>query len=333
MIFCIWRFAALIGVVVCLASTLLFAEDVKLREEAVHLMERANAVSLPGTVPNYEQVVTFRVHYPDGTTKEGSYSRVMAGALRHRDEVTFGDQHSVIVRVGDRQSEATKGAGWSNPPEFRELLDQLPVHLGRFDHEDVISSIEDTTVQGRPAKCIQFGTHFGDVLQSNQVCVDAERGVMLHWQVGDETIENSDYFQVDTLWEPAHIVRNLRGALRMEIDQKISMMEGPVDPNVFTPPNSTWKKLYTCRTTRRPIGISTQQPPSGNQGSETVDVIVTGLILETGKTFLLQVRDSTRPDLNAEALATVGQWTFQPMMCDDRKAGLEADFVVHFQGR
>jgi hypothetical protein len=43
-----------------------FAEDVKLREEAVRLMEKANQVSLPGVMPTYEHTVTFTVHYPDG---------------------------------------------------------------------------------------------------------------------------------------------------------------------------------------------------------------------------------------------------------------------------
>jgi outer membrane biosynthesis protein TonB len=50
-------------------------------------------------------------------------------------------------------------------------------------------------------------------------------------------------------------------------------------------------------------------------------------------TFMLKIQDSPREDLNAEALATVSRWTFQPMLCNDRLAGLEADFVVHFQGR
>ena len=48
--------------------------------------------------------------------------------------------------------------------------------------------------------------------------MDAERGALLRWQVGDETIENLDYFKVGNLWEPARINRSLRGTLRMEIE-------------------------------------------------------------------------------------------------------------------
>jgi hypothetical protein len=308
----------------------LFGDDVKLREEAVHLLERANQVSLPGTVPNYEQVVTFRVRYFDGTTKDGTYSRVAAGAAGYREEEALGDYHAISVRSGDRMS-STKG--WTEPPEFRELREHLPVLLGRFDHEDVIRSIEETTLQGHAAKCIHFDTHFGATLQHNQLCTENERGVLLHWQVGEEIIDNEDYFAVGTLWEPAHIVRRVRGALRMEIDQKITVAEGPVDANLFTPPTAHWNKLFQCRTWRRAIGTSTPQPTPGNHGTATVDIIVTGMIRETGKTEALKIQSSSRPDLEAEAIATVSQWTFQPMVCNDKVVTSDGDFVVHFQGR
>jgi hypothetical protein len=322
------RFAAFFCCFLWFCPSALIAEDVKLREEAVRLMERANQASLPGAVPNYEQTVTFSVHYPDGTSKAGTYSRVAKGAAGYREEVSFGDFHAIAVRLGDRSSATV---GWS--PEYRELREQLPVHLGRFDHEDVIRSIEETSVQGRAAKCVSFGTHFGDTMQQNQVCVDAETGVMLRWQVGDETIENSDYFKVGSLWEPAHIRRSLRGALRMEIEQRISVIEGAVDPNLFTPPTSHWNKLFQCRTSRRAIGISTPQPAPGNQGTETVDIVVWGMIRQYGNTEALKIFSSSRPDLNDEALRIVSKWTFQPMMCNDVDVTQEADFVVHFQGR
>jgi len=320
-------FLVVCSLMFCLSLT---AEDVKLREEAVRLLERANQVSLPGAVPNYEEVVTFRVRYPDGTSKEGSYSRVASGAAGYREEYTFGDYHFVLVRSGDKTSSTVT---WTPPPELRELKDQLPVHLGRFDHEDVIRSIEDANIDGVAAKCIRFDTQFGDKLQQNQICVDAARGAILRWQVGDETIENSSYFRVGTLWEPARITRSLQGALRMQIEQKITAIEGAVDPNIFTPPSGRWDKLIHCQPYRRPIVISAPQPAPGNAGTETIDVIVTGFVMPNGKTDKLQIQSSSRPDLNDEALKTVAQWTFQPLLCNDQPSTQGADFVVHFQGR
>ena len=64
-----------------------------------------------------------------------------------------------------------------------------------------------------------------------------------------------------------------------------------------------------------------------------MDIIVTGMIRESGKTEALKIQSSTRPDLNAEALSTVSRWTFQPMMCNGTLATQGTDFVVHFQGR
>jgi hypothetical protein len=213
------------------------AEDVKLREQAVHLLEHANAVSLPGGIPNYEHVVSFRVYDLDGTAKEGTFSHAAVGATGYREEETLGDYHAVSVRSGDRISST---AGWHEPPELREVREQLPVQLGRFDKEDVIRSIENSSVLGRPAKCIQFDTHFGSTLQANQICMDAERGAVLRWQVGDELIENSDYFAFANLWEPAHIRRMVRGTLRLEIEQQLTVTQGTVDPNFFTPPTAHW---------------------------------------------------------------------------------------------
>jgi TonB family protein len=311
-------------------GSVLHAEDVKLREEAVRLLERANRVSLPGAVPSYDQAVSFRVYYPDGTTKEGTYTKIAAGAAGYREERSFADYHDVIVRSGERMSGTVT---WNPPPELRELRDQVPVHLGRFDEQDVIRSVEEADVDGRAAKCIRFDTQFGDKLQQNQICVDAARGPILRWQVGEEVIENYGYFQVGTLWEPARITRTVHGALRMQIEQKITVIEGPVDASILGPPSGHWDKLIQCQPYRRPVVISAPQPAAGNAGTETIDVVVTGFVMPSGKTDKLQLQSSPRPDLNDEALKTVAKWTFQPMICNDQPSTQWAEFVVHFQGR
>jgi hypothetical protein len=218
-------------------------------------------------------VVTFRVYYPDGSVKEGTFTRVAAGTpgnTAERDQETFGEFHGIRVRSGNRMSSTV---GWMEPPEFRELRDQLPVHLARFDHEDVIRSIEETSIMGRTAKCIEFDTNFGSTIQHNELCMDLAR-----WHVGAETIENLDFTRVGNLWEPTHIRRSLHGVLRMEIEQNVTAIDGTVDPNVFTPPTAHWNRMFQCQNFRRAIGISTPQPVPGNKGSETVDVVLAGMI-------------------------------------------------------
>jgi hypothetical protein len=311
--------------------TVLNAEDVKLRERAVQLMERANAASLIAGLRDYEQVDTFTFHDPlNGATKVGTFSRTSAGADGRRDEFTYAGYHAVTVFAGDRKS-STRAS--NEPPEIVELLDQLPIHLGRFDEKDAIRSIEDSNVLGRSARCVNFDTHLGTGIQANQICLDAERGTLLRWHVGDDVIENSDYFPVSKLWEPGHIRHFVRGALRLEVEQRITVTAVPVDVRAFSPPSGEWQKWWTCQDRRRPVGISMPMPPPGTAGTGIIDVVVRGYIWDTGGVQPTAIVSSLRPDLNEEATKLVATWKFTPLMCNDKPAATIADFVVHFQGR
>jgi TonB family protein len=74
------------------------------------------------------------------------------------------------------------------------------------------------------------------------------------------------------------------------------------------------------------------QPASGARGPDS-DVVVRGVIERDGRVSNTLVQSSERPDLNAEALGLVGQWTFLPAMCNGNPNPTEASFVVHFHGR
>jgi hypothetical protein len=320
---------SLLSLLLCCPT--LNAEDVRLREQAVQLMERANAASLLKGFRDYEQVVSFTFHdLLNGQIKNGTFSRTSAGSDGHRDELTYGTYHAMSVFAGDRTS-TTRMA--NEAPEIFELLEQLPIYLGRFDDKDVIRSIEDSNVLGRAARCINFDTHLGAGIEANQVCVDAERGTLLRWHVGDELIENSDFFQFATLWEPGHIRHFVGGALRLEIEQRINHTSTPVDVKAFSPPSGAWQKWRSCQDRRRPVGISMPMPPPGTQGTSIADVVVRGFITDKGGVQPTVVVSSLRPDLNEEAMKLVATWKFTPLMCNDQVAATVADFVVHFQDR
>jgi len=323
----------------CLPFLLLFpfccsvldAEDVKLREQAVHLMEGANAASLLAGYRDYEQVVSFAFHDPlDSQITTGTFSRISAGSEGRREEFNYGSYHAITSIAEDRSSSTRIS---NEPPEIVELLDQLPIFLGRFDDQDLIRSIEDSNVGGRAAKCINFDTHLGTGVQANQMCVDSARGTLLRWHVGDELIENSEFFPVSTLWEPAHIRHYIRGALRVEIEQHISHTFVPVDVKTFSPPSGEWHKWWKCQNYRRTVGISMPMPPPGTQGTNIVDVVVRAFISDKGVVQPTLIVSSLRPDLNDEAMKLVATWKFAPLMCNDQVAATSADLVVHFQGR
>ena len=312
-------------------SAALNAEDVKLREQAVNLLERTNAASLIAGLRDYEQIVTFTFHdLLNGTIKTGTYSRTSAGSDGRREEFTYGAYHASTAIAGNRSS-TTRGN--DEPPEIVELLEHLPIYLGRFDEKDVIRSVEGGTVSGRAAKCVNFDTHLGAGVQSNQICVDVERGTLLRWHVGNELIENSEFFPIAQLWEPGHIRRFVRGALRLEVEQRITLTSVPVDVNAFSPPSGEWQKWWRCEDRRRPVGISMPMPTPGTAGTGIVDVTVRGYIWDNGTVQPTVIVSSMRPDLNDEAMKLVATWKFTPLLCDDKKAATIADFIVHFQDR
>ena len=322
-------FSSLLSLLVFCPS--LNAEDVRLREQAVQLLERANAASLLAGFRDYAQVVSFSFHdLLNGQIKDGTFSRTSAGSEGRRDELTYGDYHALSVFAGDRTSSTRIS---NEAPEIEELLQQLPIYLGRFDEKDVIKSIDDSNVLGRTAKCINFDTHLGAGIQVNQICVDSERGTLLRWHVGDDLIENSDFFQFAKLWEPGHIRHFVGGALRLEIEQHVDPTSVPVDVKAFSPPTGEWQRWWHCEDHRRPVGISMPMPPPGTEGTNIVDVVVRGLITDKGAVKPTIIVSSRRPDLNEEAMKLVATWKFTPLMCNDKVATTVADFVVHFQGR
>ena len=305
-------------------------EDVKLREKAVELLNRSKAVSLPGALRNYRQEVSFTARGIDGILRKGEYLRISAGAAGYREEFTFGEFHRARVILPDRMSDNVTGR---EPPEVRALRKQLPAQLGSFDQEDVILAIEEASVLGRDAKCINFHSRFGNSAQSNQICVDAERDALLRWEVGDELIENTEYFSIESLWEPGRIRRYAHGQLQMEIEQKITNVPDPSKTEAFAPPSGHWDMTSACENMRPPVALSTPMPPPGSAGTGTIEVVVHGVIGADGTLGRLQIESSPRPDLNEEALKIVSGWTYAPLLCNDSPAFTTGNFVVHFQDR
>ena len=143
----------------------------------------------------------------------------------------------------------------------------IPLILGRFDTSDTIHSIKPATLFGRRARCIQFETVNGRARQSNEICVDEELGNVIRWNVGEDLVESTDYSAFEGVLLPARIRHYINGKLRMEVEQKFSVIEGPVDWAALTPPNPTM--LHQCKQYRRPIIQSAPQPTSVAPGRGT----------------------------------------------------------------
>jgi hypothetical protein len=303
------------------------AQDVRIREKAITLLEHANSISTPHEFAGYEQVITFQSFSPSGS-QSGRFTSVVHGPRSYRDEYEFGDYDLLVVVNGNLIADV--GDRGKAPLEVRRMTRLNRPYTARFDQSDIIRSIQDSQVNGRPARCIEFDTVVGEKNEANEICLDAQLGVVLRAHANNETITNSDFFAYRDTYLPAHITYE-QADLRMELEQAKKEIEGPFDPDFLTPPpNATVGKV--CTTYRRPFGqVMTQPTPGG--GSEKVDVMLHGTVRTDGGIRSVSIDRSDRADLNPEAIKLFSTWRFSPAICDGRAIEVPADVTLHFEGR
>lgn len=242
-------------------TTHLRAQDMPVRVEAVRLMERANSVSRAAHVmPNYKLEGTFRAYGLDGSIQSGTFN-IIYSVDSERYETVFGAYHAISLHFPDR---IVQNGYQPPPPETLELDGLTPLVLGQFDGSDTIHSIKPATLFGRRAKCIQFETVNGRTRQSNEICVDEEQGNAIRWNVGDDLVDSTEYLAFEGVLLPGLLRHYINGKLRMEVEQKFSVIDGPVDWAALTPPNPD--TLRQCKQYRRPIIKSAPQPTSAGAG-------------------------------------------------------------------
>jgi len=242
-----------------------FSEDPQLRQEAVRLMEKATSVSTAPNLPNLERVDTFHVFGNEGGgseagAQEGSFTRVVIQGTGRRDETTFGNYH--VIDVWTRGRLATSRTREVAPREVVTLMRLTPIYLVHFDHEDVIHAISERNINGRSARCILFDTVAGQKTQNNELCVDGANGTLLFSKLGNETIENSDYFPFAGVLMPGKISYSYAGVRKLEVSQTMTPLTEGTANVLAAPPDAQIRTL--CTTFRRAFGEQMPQPKTGN---------------------------------------------------------------------
>ncbi len=312
---------------VILLSTFALTQDLKIRQEAVQLLERGNSVSTSPKLPNLERVDTFRA-FGDSGTKEGSFSREVIQGVGRRDELRLGDYD--LLNIWTDKQVAVTGPAKLVPAELQTVARITPLFHLNFDDQNVIHNITEANVNGRAARCIEFDTVHGDRTENNEICVDAANGAILREKVGPEEIDNSEFFSFAGALMPGRISYSFGNTQKIEITQTMTELTA-ADANVLAAPASA--SIHSiCTGFRRPFGISMPQPPAGNGGT-TFDVMIRARVGIDGRVYEPLVQSSDRPDLNSEALSVARQWTFTPAMCNGRPDPQEVGFTLHFQGR
>ena len=213
------------------------------------------------------------------------------------------------------------------PPPLADVLRLTPSLQVRFDHEDVIYAIIDSSAIDGPARCIEFNTIAGEKNNSNELCVDSKNGALVEAKLGAQLISYSDFFPFAGALVPGTVHYSFNGIPHLEISQTMTALTNST-PNVLAaPPNAQIRRR--CTTYRRAFGINLPQPQPGHGGD--ADLVVRGLIGVDGKVHDAVVQSSERPDLDPAALELVQQWTFTPAMCNGQPNESQASFTLHFQ--
>jgi len=304
------------------------AQEPELRREAVQLLERANGVSLSPKLPNLERVDTFRVFDSSSGPQEGTFTRVVVQGTGRREESRFGEYHSLDIWAGGHL--ATVRSSELPPAEINTVMRLTPIYLLRFADDDVIHAIVDKAAVGKKIRCIEFDTIRGQKIENNELCVDHSNGTLVLEKVGDELIENSEFFSFAGELVPAKITYSFAGVRKLEISQAMTELTDASENVLAAPPEAQIRNF--CKTYRRAIGTSMPQPKAG-KGGRNIDVAIRGIISTDGKVHEAVVQSAEHPDLGAEALALVQQWVFTPAVCDGNPNTQEATFILHFHGR
>src|SRR5207245_3720070 len=152
----------------------------------------ANGASLSPKLRNLERVDTFRVFDSSSGPQEGTFTRVVVQGTGRREESRFGAYHSLDIWTRERL--ATVRTGELPPPEINTVMRLTPIYLLRFADDDVIHAIVDKAAGGKKIRCIAFDTIRGQKIDNNELCVDRSNGTLVLEKVGDELIENSEFF-------------------------------------------------------------------------------------------------------------------------------------------
>ncbi len=260
--------------------------------------------------------------------QEGRFTSVTIGPRSYRDEYDYGDFHLRVVVNGDMIADVGNRA--VAPLEVRKLTTLNPIYHVSFDSSDVIRGIQDASVAGRPAQCIDFETIVGEKRDTNQVCVDRQLGTLTRVRTGGETITNSDFFSLHGASYPARISYE-DGDIRLDLEQTMTHFDGVPDPNLLVAPPDA-KIMHVCLAYVRPYGQNLPQPKPGT-GPQNVDVMLHGTIGPDGRIHDPMINRSGRDDLNDEALKIFSTWTFTPAACNGQPVEIPADITLHFRNR
>lgn len=223
---------------------------------------------------------------------------------------------------------ATVGAWDVQPYAVRQLFSLVPFSVGQFDNKDVVREIKD----GGVSTCVIFETIEGETREPGDVCLSKQTGVMVGAHAGGATFEYSGYHEIAGALMPGHIEYREQNGFSLSMDIVMTKLDTLPDDAFAFPVGAQVGTM--CHRFSQPLPISVPQPAGGRGEGGAVNVVnLQAEVSAEGAVVNPYVIRSDRPQLNAEALKTVGSWRYEPGTCDGKPSQMRIDLEVRFQGR
>jgi TonB family protein len=306
------------------------AEDQGLRNQAVHLLDQARLASRMAGPTNIRTEVAFSATEKDRPLTSGTYTRTRSASGALRQDVVFGDFRA--SRIQQDASVADQGPWHDLPYPVRALMEFVPYGPLRFDPTDVIQSIEPGMIAGQHATCIHFVTVRGEDRNPGEVCVSPADSTILAWHDSRKSWQATRYTRVNGGLEPVEFSYREGDSFSLTASLTFTLLDA--DPAEALTAPSDWVHGTFCKTFQTPVPTSTPQPPApGTSTLPVIDIEVHAHVTAQGSVTAASILKPVRPDLDAEALALVSTWHYQPGSCEGRLQDFPIDVIVHFQGR
>ena len=112
----------------------------------------------------------------------------------------------------------------------------------------MIHAIVDKAAGGKKIRCIAFDTIRGQKIDNNELCVDRSNGTLVLEKVGDELVENSEFFSFAGGLVPAKITYSFADVRKLEISQTITELNDASENVLASPPEAEIRTF--CKTYR-----------------------------------------------------------------------------------
>lgn len=269
----------------------------------------------------------------DGATNEtGTYTETWVSGAKWRRESVVGAFHRTEVGSGKKRwildtSDEIPGIS----PAFGTLMHLVGVHQEPIK----VAAVREQSLQGVPARCVELKGADKETL-----CTDAQNGQLLlsraltFWtgKKSERTCRYGDYQPFGDRTFPHHIQCAIEG--HSEIDIRILDLSAEPSPeeSLFATPAGA-REFANCPgklSAPRVLHAPDPEYPQGSPQPALPDVI--GLTVGSdGRARDMKPIRSMGKRFDDKAMAAVGQWTFQPAMCDGEPVTVPITVEVVFQ--